>query len=178
MTAMGTQNGWEEAVWPPPPTVDLPTAKILPLTKLEVFGQVVGRMTRMGLTRGALCGAVYGVFFYGIGAIFGVFFGGVAGLLMGLVIGFILAFATCGWFYPLRRAGTYRRLAGVVSLVTASVPGVLAVIPMRGDADAEAPLWIWVILPSLIAMIAAWTASQRLCDWYEAETRKRGEIDP
>jgi len=173
-----TQHSREEAVWPPPPTTSLPPTKRLPLTKLEVFWQIVGRATGMGLTRGALCGAGYGLFFYIVGAIYGLFLGGIAGLLMGCVMGFILAFATCGWFYPLRHARTYRRFVGVVSLVVASVPGLLAVIACFGGPHLIMGLWMMVVLPALIAMIAAWTANQRLCEWYESEMRKRGGWEP
>ena len=161
-----------------------PTQAVPPvpaISKSWVLWQIVGRMTLMGLGRGAAFGALFGVFFWIIGALYGLVFGGLVGLMLGLADGFVLAALTVRRFYPLVYVGPYRRVIGTISIVVCLIGGPLGFATVTGglfggDRDLLYALtqdWLFTLIPSAIAAVAIWMASQKLAFWYEEATRRR-----
>ena len=175
-----TPPGEDQTVWPPPPTQGPPTVAAAPtpgLSRRRVFGQIVGRMTLMGLTFGAVCGAAFGgALAWGFGLMIGLFYGGVAGLFLGIIEGLVLAAVTCLKFFPLLSADGYRRALGMFTLVLTLVGASLLSGTLFGGWGSGQGQWSvnWFeIVPVSIATIAAWAASQRIARWYATASGKQ-----
>lgn len=108
-----------------------------------------------------------------IGGIFGIPTGFVVGVLNGLLLGIIAR----TFFYPLRDAKTYRRVIAPTSAVFTAIASWLGFFAImlfyanRENANVPA-LAIGVIVPALIAGIAAAFISQIGARWYEKESAK------
>ena len=156
-----------DEIWPPAPLLPAPSPpQKMPLTGSEIFWGMVGRMTGMGLLRGAILGALFGVFFWIVGAVFGFFIGGAAGLILGFLDGLILGGVTCGCFSPWERRGDYPitlcLLSGIVAFIGgAALTWLVVGKGLFGNGDS----WIIAIIPVLIATLAAGEAGLRVARW-------------
>lgn len=108
-----------------------------------------------------------------MGGLFGVPTGFIVGLLNGLFVGLI----TRLFFYPLQNARLYRWTIGIVSglfVVLASLGGFLAIALFYANASrANVPvIAALLVIPALIAGIAAVFLSRVITRWYEKESAK------
>jgi len=112
-----------------------------------------------------------------IGSVMGALFGVPTGFVVGLLNGLLLGIVTRAFFYPLRDARTYRRVIALISVgftAIASWLGFFAIMLFYANTEkANVPvLAIGVIIPALIAGIAAGFISQMGARWYERESAK------
>jgi len=107
-----------------------------------------------------------------IGAIMGGVFGIPTGAVVGVLNGLLLGIVTRAFFYPLRDVRTYRRVIAVTSAVCTTIASWLSFFAIMllyvNEAKANlGGLAIFVVIPALIAGIAAAFISQIGARWYE-----------
>ncbi len=107
-----------------------------------------------------------------IGSVMGALFGVPTGFIVGLLNGLLLGIATRTFFYPLRDAQTYRRVIGLISVgftTVASWLGFFAIMLFDANTEkANVPvLAMGVLIPALIAGIAAVFLSRVIARWYK-----------
>ncbi len=112
-----------------------------------------------------------------IGAIMGGIFGIPTGAAVGVLNGLLLGIITRIFFFPLRDARTYRRVIALISAVFTAIAswfGFFAIMLFYANIEkANVPvLAAFVIVPALIAGIAAGLISQLGVRWYEKESAK------
>jgi hypothetical protein len=112
-----------------------------------------------------------------IGSIMGGVFGIPTGLVVGLLNGLLLGIVTRAFFYPLRDAKKYRRVIALTSAVFTAIAswlGFFVIMLFYANTEkANVPvLAIGVIIPAVIAGIAAGFISQMGARWYEKESAK------
>lgn len=122
--------------------------------------------------------AIFAVLFLAlIGSVMGALFGVPTGFIAGLLNGLLIGLMTRIFFYPLRGAKTYRRMMALTSGVftaLASWLGFFATMLFYANIEkANVPvLAALVVIPALIAGIAAAFISQMGARWYEKESAK------
>ena len=112
-----------------------------------------------------------------IGAVMGALFGVPTGFAVGLLNGLLIGGITRVFFFPLHDARTYRRVIALISAVFTAIAswlGFFAIMFFYANREkANVPvLAAIVIIPALIAGIAAAFISQIGVRWYERESTK------
>lgn len=107
-----------------------------------------------------------------IGAVMGALFGVPTGLLVGALNGLLVGVLTRAFFFPPRDARTYRRVIALASALftgIASWIGFLAIMLFYANREkADVPmLAVIVLIPALIAGVAAAFISRVIARWYE-----------
>ncbi len=106
-----------------------------------------------------------------IGAIMGALFGVPTGFVVGALNGLLIGMITRAFFFPPRDARTYRRVIATTSALftgIASWLGFFAIMLFYANRDkANVPiLAVGVLIPALIAGVAAAFISREIARWY------------
>jgi hypothetical protein len=143
---------------------------------------IIWRMVIWGVGGGAVLGGLYATVLFlassasyllPTGLLFGAVVGGIFGLALGLVDGPVLAAITYFAFRDPLNVRRYRITMGVISVAIFGLGTLLGCVAFWGSLLSQpsdlAP-WLWAaVVPTLIAVGAAWWVSGRLARWVVQE---------